>query len=246
MTNALLWLGPVSTSNIADSVPAGFEVKTYNHGQGGGVGSAAFRDWALSLGPDPLSTLAPGASRVLLCGFSAAHGAHEVILARAAATQDMRLIGVLGADAYYTSHESAATPKPGHLAWLSWVLKAPRGRFAVFTTSDYEGGAEHPSPSSGASFAALADALHLAPRAHPIGVPPPELTGGRGPVRWCHYGKTLEHVQHATEVAPAFLANVPAFRYAGQARRETSTAANLLYAAALVGAAWYAHKQGYL
>lgn len=212
--SVLLWLGPVTRENLAGALPAGWRLVVHNRGMGGGLGSSAlalapndpfplaFRDWAMTLGLDPLSELGVGPSEpCVMAGFSAAHGAHEPILARVTLRRDARLVGLFGFDAYYTSW--IKTPKPGHLAWLSWVRDEPLGRVATFTTSSHAG-ADHPSAT--ASFRPLATMLDMRPSAH---VPPfghrPERASELGSIRWYEYGLSYKHVEHATVLARQFV-----------------------------------------
>lgn len=205
---ALIWVGPVSASNLSGALPAGWRLLVYNHGRDNGIGSRAFQAWADGLGADPLSALGVRDEPCAVAAFSAGHGATEVFLGRTAARRDPRLCQVYGLDAYYTSHNTA--PKPGHLAWLSWVRDSPQGRHGIFTTSAYAG-KNHPSAS--ASFRPLATALNMAPiPARPrfalsstSTTAPPDAAYGAGPVRWFDYGTTYPHVQHATVLAREFV-----------------------------------------
>lgn len=198
--NTVLWLGPVSTSNISSAVPSSWDVRTYNKGADGGLGSSAFRDWALGLGSDPLTALAPGAERVILAGFSAAHGATEVILEKVVARQDRRLRGLLACDSYYVANGNT-TPKPGHLAWLREIIAARDGRKAWFTTSSYDGPGYLSARDSFEMLASrldmgLADARRIAPT-----MPEPYLTWKAGPVVWFDYEQKFTHTEHATKLA---------------------------------------------
>lgn len=208
MGGVVLWFGPVTAANLSGALPAGWRLSVHNRGAGGGLGSSAFvdeisafRDWANTLGLDPLTALGVRDEPCVMAGFSAAHGAHEPILARVAARRDERLAGLFGFDAYYTSYIKA--PKPGHLAWLSWVRDDARGRVATFTTSTHAG-ADHPSAS--ASFRPLATALGMQPRST---VPPfgarPERAYGVGSIRWFDYASTYKHTEHATVLARQFV-----------------------------------------
>lgn len=194
-------MGPVTAANLSGALPADWRLSVHNRGTSGGIGSSAFRDWALSLGDNPLTALGCRDEPVVLAGFSAAHGAHEVILGAVHARRDERLVGLFGFDAYYTSFRKA--PKPGHFAWLSWVQHDPRGRVATFTTSSHQG-ADHPSAS--VSFRPLAAALGMTPASlsPPFGTPP-ERGYAAGPLRWFDYGARYKHVEHATKLARPFV-----------------------------------------
>lgn len=215
--NVLLWLGPVSTEIIIPNpktepdvppvLPADWAVKTCNKGTNGGTGSDAFKNWALELGPDPISRLAPKASRVVIAGFSAAHGAIEVILGRA--TTDPRIVGLLALDAYYSAWK-VHTPKPGYLAWLQVAMA--RGLPAWLTTSTHHP-PQHPSASE--SIQPLAKALELQEVEVPSalrgeGLPVP-LARGRGSVVWLDYTAQLKHTDHAWKLARPALRSGPFF-----------------------------------
>lgn len=200
----VIWVGPVSTANIASAVPASWEIKTYNRGANNGLGSTAFREWAQTLGADPLTALAPKADQIILAGFSAAHGATEVILEKVAVRQDKRLRGLLAVDSYYVNSANH-TPKPGHLAWLRQIITARDGRKAWFTTSTFDGPGYL---SARDSFAILADALDLRIGTGgllPVAMPPPYLARYRDPVLWLDYQQEFKHVEHATKLAPTAL-----------------------------------------
>jgi hypothetical protein len=152
----------------------------------------------MSLGDDPLSTLAPGSSRIFLATFSAGHGAAEVILNRVVDAADMRLEGLLSCDSYYVANASKP-PKPGFAAWLQWILDSPRGRRAWFTTSS-TGGPGYLSAS--ASFMKLAKFLGMGLQtSSPRSMPEPLFFRKRSPVLWFDYGDKFKHVEHATKLA---------------------------------------------
>lgn len=204
MRNTVLWLGPVSTSNISGAVPSGWDIKTYNKGANGGIGSSAFRAWALDLGNDPLTALAPGADNIILAGFSAAHGASEVILEKVATNRDKRLRALLAVDSYYVSNTNT-TPKPGHTHWLREIIAARDGRKAWFTTSTYDGPGYLSARDSFDMLAdnigmELADARIVAPE-----MPEPYLAWKKGPVLWLNYEQKFTHTEHATKLAPQAL-----------------------------------------
>ncbi len=206
--DVVLWSGPVSSGILAPHLARGWSLVTVGHGAHGGIGSDAFRTWAESLGPDPITQLLPNARRVLLFGFSAAHGAHEVFLRRAAERGDERIVGVCALDAYFEALNDT-TPKPGHLAWLSWVLSAPRGRRALITTGHTSAGTHK---NGFDSFVPLADALELAPFKSPHipspVVPVPLEARRRGNVTWLDFAPDqLTHSEHATKLGPLALAS---------------------------------------
>ncbi|MDI3285155.1 hypothetical protein [Polyangium sp. 15x6] len=217
--NVFLWLGPVSTDIVAPAMPAGWVVRTYNRGANDGTNSDAFRAWAVGLGPNALARLAPDAPRIVIGGFSAAHGAIEILLGQAAWARDPRVIGLLALDAYYSAW-GVSTPKPGYLAWLRLALE--RGLPAWLTTSTHEGyrkfgstRAEHPSATE--SIRPLASALGLenvGPEAPPAlrdveGVPAPVAAHSRGSVLWLDYGNRLKHGDHAHKLARPALRGGP-------------------------------------
>jgi predicted esterase len=78
MHKVVLWIGPVWPGIIKGAVPADWSILTFDDHKVGGNGSNAYKNWALSLGPDPLSRVAPNAQQIVVAGFSRAHGAIEV------------------------------------------------------------------------------------------------------------------------------------------------------------------------
>lgn len=224
MNDVVLWMGPVATDMIRPYVPAQWRIVTNNHGANGGIGSAAFAQWARTLGPDPLTRLAgPSARRIVLAGFSAAHGAFDVILGRAADMHDQRLVGLFAADAYYSAW-NVSTPKLGYEAWLRIALE--RGLPAWLTVSTHHP-ASHPSASE--SIKPLVTALGLRQTEPPsilsddrlvVGEQIPEPKAfGRGSVQVLDYGASFKHAEHATRLAPVALQGGPFLKaaYAGSA-----------------------------
>lgn len=190
-----------------------WELRTYNQPNKRDpkrIGSAAFGEWANSLGNDPISLLAgKEASRVVLAGFSAAHGAHEVILGQVAANRDTRVVGLFAADSYYSAW-GVTTPKPGFLSWLQFALE--QNVPAWFTTSTRHP-PEHPSATD--SFGVMGSALDLRPvdYANEFGKDfSPIRCRGRGSVRWFDFGESLQHTEHATKLAPFAMGNGPFLR----------------------------------
>ena len=237
----VLWIGPVSTSNIENALVPGWTIKTYNRGANDGIGSTAFRIWAESLGNNPISALAPGASEVILAGFSAAHGATEVILEKVAVNRDERLRAVVAADSYYVSTYNT-TPKPGHLAWLREIIAARDGRRAIFTTSTFGGPGYLSARDSFDMLAAnigmeLDDAATCAPK-----MPAPYLCWKKGPVLWLNYEHEFSHVQHATKLAGMGLSQVFADGI-GRAETPTNQGVGLLGLGLLAGLLWLARKR---
>ncbi len=198
--NTVIWLGPVSTANISSAVPHSWDIRTYNRGANNGIGSSAFREWSETLGNDPISALAPGASEVILASFSAGHGATEVILQKVATNDDDRLRAFLSCDSYYVSTTNT-TPKPGHVAWLREIIRKDDGRKALFTTSSYDGPGYL---SARDSFEMLSRNIHMELRDYQSvapWMPEPYLCHANGPVVWLNYENTFSHVEHATKLA---------------------------------------------
>lgn len=232
MSKVVLWLGPVSTAMIRPAVDNTWDVRTYNTGANGGIGSAAFAEWARSLGADPLTRLAGNnAGRIVLAGFSAAHGAFEVILARAAAMRDSRLAGLLACDAYYSAW-NVATPKPGYLAWLQMALEWNLPAWLSTSTNHPK---EHPSATE--SIRPLVEALGLRESAPPSVLLTDELpvprAHGRGSVVWLDYGAQLKHAEHATRFGPIAMRDGPFLHASSSFASEPSTPAHAARASAI-------------
>ncbi|TXH50447.1 MAG: hypothetical protein E6Q97_20455 [Desulfurellales bacterium] len=180
------------------------------------IGSQAFGEWANTLGSDPLTALAgPDATRIVMAGFSAAHGAHEVILGKVALRKDPRLVGLYAADSYYSAW-GVQTPKPGHRAWLRMAIEY--GLPAWFSTST-----RHPAahPSATESFLIMANSLGMLPVDYDKelsgnDVPDPRSVRKQGSVMWFEYGDSLQHPEHATKLAPIALSKGPFVRVSPQ------------------------------
>jgi hypothetical protein len=203
----VFWIGPVWPGIIAPAVPKDWTILTFDDRVAGGNGSEAYKNWALSLGADPLSRLAPSARQILVAGFSRAHGAIEVLLGRAAAARDPRITALLALDSYYSAL-GVTQPKPGFLGWCE--LAAERNLPVVFTTSS-GGLATHQSASD--SIKPLAQALMLTETTLAIpNLPTPVNTLGRGSILWLDYQNRVRHEDHALKLAPPLLATGVPFR----------------------------------
>jgi hypothetical protein len=230
----VLWIGPVWPGIIANAVPSDWVVKTIDDHVAGGNGSEAYKNWALSLGSDPLSRLAPGARQIVVAGFSRAHGAIEVLLGRAAASRDERITALVALDSYYSSL-GVTQPKPGFFAWCKLALE--RGLPVVFTTSS---GHQATHQSAADSIKPLAQALNLQPtRVVVPNLPEPMQTFGNGSIVWFDYEGKVRHEDHALKLAQPLLATgipfrapiqraaaSPAQRFAQQQRFVPQTAPN--------------------
>jgi len=220
MTNVVIWDGPIWAELISPAVPKDWTIKTYSRGAGGGIGSEAFKNWALSLGSDPLSKLAPGADRIILAGFSAGHGANNVILDHVAKARDQRLVGLLCADSYYSAL-NVKTPKPGFLAWCEFAME--QGFPAWFTSSTSHRVQEL---SGRESILPLVEALDLVPRTPPKNLPVPDACRGREKIVWLDYGARFQHEDHAKVLARQVLAQPGIFFDSPQTNRvDTSESA---------------------
>lgn len=203
----ILWIGPVWPQIIAPAVPKDWMILTFDDKVAGGNGSDAYRRWALSLGFDPLTRLAPNATQILIAGFSRAHGAIEVLLAQAAAAGDVRITGLLALDSYYSSL-GVTTPKPGFLNWCNFALA--HNLPAIFTTSS---GHLPTHQSASDSIKPLANALQLRETAIAIPhLPPPVKTFGRGGILWLDYQARERHEDHPLKLAQPILSTGVFFR----------------------------------
>lgn len=203
----VFWIGPVWPGIIAPAVPKDWTILTFDDRVAGGNGSEAYKNWALSLGGDPLSRLAPSARQILVAGFSRAHGAIEVLLGRAAANGDPRITALLALDSYYSAL-GVTQPKPGFHRWCELALE--RSLPVVFTTSS-GGLATHQSASD--SIKPLAQALMLRETSLPIpNLPAPAKTYGRGSILWLDYQNRVRHEDHALKLAQPLLATGVPFR----------------------------------
>lgn len=204
--NTVLWIGPVWPDLIAPAVPTDWAIRTIDDRITGGNGSEAYKRWALGLGNDPLSKLAPDAREIVIAGFSRGHGAIEVLLGLAAAKRDARLTGLLALDSYYTGW-GVKESKLGFLAWCQLAMQ--NGLPAIFTTSSH-----HPKqyPSSSESIKPLAEALSLAETKPLGGVPEPARTKGRRSVFWLDYEARFRHEDHAIQLGKPFLSAGAYFR----------------------------------
>ncbi len=215
--NTVLWIGPVWPDLIAPAVPTDWAIRTIDDHITGGNGSDAYKRWALGLGNDPLSKLAPDAREIVIAGFSRGHGAIEVLLGLAAAKRDKRITGLLALDSYYTAW-GVNEPKLGYLAWCQLALQ--NGLPAIFTTSTH-----HPTqyPSSSESIKPLARALSLAETKPLGGVPEPARTMGRGSVFWLDYEARFRHEDHAIKLGQPFLSIGAYFRPSLSVKTEPAT-----------------------
>lgn len=203
----VFWIGPVWPGIIAPAVPKDWTILTFDDRVAGGNGSEAYKNWALSLGGDPLTRLAPTARQILVAGFSRAHGAIEVLLGRAAANRDPRITALLDLDCYYSAL-GVTQPKPGFFSWCELALE--RNLPVVFTTSS-GGLATHQSASD--SIKPLAQALMLRETSVPIpNLPAPAKTYGRGSILWLDYQNRVRHEDHALKLAQPLLATGVLFR----------------------------------
>ncbi|HMY15911.1 MAG TPA: hypothetical protein PKA58_06260 [Polyangium sp.] len=205
MQKVVLWIGPVWPGIIRSAVPAEWSILTFDDHKAGGNGSEAYKNWALSLGPDPLSQLAPNAHQIVIAGFSRAHGAIDVLLGRAAANQDNRITSLVALDAYYSAVGNNQ-PKPGYLNWCSLALA--RNLPVVFTSSS---GHRPIEQSASTSLIPLATALQLrAAKVTIPGLPEPAKSFGRGSILWLDYEAKFRHEQHPLVLGPAlFSTGVP-------------------------------------
>ncbi len=207
MKKVVLWIGPVWPGIISGAVPADWSILTFDDQKAGGNGSNAYKNWALSLGPDPLSRIAPNAQQIVVAGFSRAHGAIDVILGRAAATKDNRITSLVALDAYYSAVGNNQ-PKPGYLNWC--MLAGARNLPVVFTSSS---GHRDIEQSASASLLPLANALQLrAAKVTIPGLPEPAKSFNRGSILWLDYEARFRHEQHPLVLGPALFSTGIPFR----------------------------------
>lgn len=207
MNKVVLWIGPVWPGIISGAVPADWSILTFDDQKAGGNGSNAYKNWAMSLGPDPLSKLAPNAQQIVVAGFSRAHGAIDVLLGRAAAVNDGRITSLVALDAYYSAVGNNQ-PKPGYLNWC--MLAAARNLPVVFTSSS---GHRDIEQSASASLLPLANALQLrAAKVSIPGLPEPAKSFNRGSILWLDYEAKFRHEQHPLVLGPALFSTGIPFR----------------------------------
>lgn len=207
MKKVVLWIGPVWPGIISGAVPADWSILTYDDQKAGGNGSNAYKNWAMLLGPDPLSKLAPNAQQIVVAGFSRAHGAIDVLLGRAAADNDNRITSLVALDAYYSAVGNNQ-PKPGYLNWCK--LAAARNLPVVFTSSS---GHRDVEQSASASLLPLANALQLrAAKVAIPGLPEPAKSFNRGSILWLDYEARFRHEQHPLVLGPALFSTGIPFR----------------------------------
>ncbi|HRI66363.1 MAG TPA: hypothetical protein PK156_19075 [Polyangium sp.] len=207
MQKVVLWIGPVWPGIIRGAVPQDWSILTFDDQKAGGNGSNAYKNWASSLGPDPLSQIAPNAQQIVVAGFSRAHGAIDVLLQRAAAANDNRVTSLVALDAYYSAVGNNQ-PKPGYLNWC--MLALARNLPVVFTTSS---GHRDVEQSASASLLPLAKTLQLQPVKVSIpGLPEPAKSFNRGSILWLDYEARLRHEQHPLVLGPALFSTGIPFR----------------------------------
>lgn len=216
----VFWIGPVWPQIIAPAVPSDWSILTFDDRVAGGNGSDTYKSWALSLGSDPLSRLAPNARQILIAGFSRAHGAIEVFLGRAAANRDNRINSLVALDSYY-SGLGVTQAKPGYLSWCNLALE--RNLTVIFTTSS---GHLPTHQSASDSIKPLAQALGLRETRVAIpNLPAPAKAFGRGGVLWLDYQDRVKHEDHALKLAePIFSTGVPFRSPTNQPSRPTQQA----------------------
>ena len=233
---AIVWMGPVSTSNLAGvPLPKGWGIWTIgdvvrppDRDPAEGIKPQDFRDWAAAkLGARPFDRLLElgQVDAVVLASFSAGHGLLELLLA--AAHGDKRILGTLAADSYY-----GLELKPGYLA---------HGRDCVasgdpFWLTSSDAGRGPSSSSASQSLAPFAAELELRSARAPREMPPPVRTLGRGGVLWLDYARPGDgapaHLRQAVELAPAALTAWVGGIGAG-AKRDSSALGAVAFAAAL-------------
>lgn len=207
MNKVVLWIGPVWPGIISGAVPADWSILTFDDHKAGGNGSNAYKNWALSLGPDPLSQIAPNAQQIVVAGFSRAHGAIDVLLGRAAANGDNRIASLVALDAYYSAVGNNQ-PKPGYLNWC--MLAVARNLPVVFTSST---GHRDIEQSASSSLVPLANALQLrAAKVAIPGLPEPAKSFSRGSILWLDYEARFRHEQHPLVLGPALFSTGIPFR----------------------------------
>lgn len=207
MQKVVLWIGPVWPGIIRGAVPADWSILTFDDHKVGGNGSEAYKNWALSLGSDPISQIAPNAQQIVLAGFSRAHGAIDVLLAWTAANGDNRITSLVALDAYYSAVGNTQ-PKVGYLNWCTIALS--RNLPVVFTSSS---GHRPIEQSASASLKPLASALQLreAKVAMP-GLPEPAKSFNRGSILWLDYEARFRHEEHPLVLGPALFSTGVPFR----------------------------------
>lgn len=205
MQKVVLWIGPVWPGIIRNAIPAEWSILTFDDHKVAGNGSEAYKNWALSLGPDPISQMASNAQQIVVAGFSRAHGAIDVILGRAAANGDTRITSLVALDAYYSAVNNNQ-PKLGYLNWCKLALA--RNLPVVFTSSS---GHRPIEQSASTSLKPLATALQLQESKVAIpGLPEPAKSFSRGSILWLDYEARLRHEQHPLVLGPAlFSTGVP-------------------------------------
>lgn len=216
----VLWIGPVqaSTLELARWPSPAPQIVTIGAGANGGIGSNAFAQLGIDYrhrartplrgaleahGVDPDTN-----DRILVCGFSAAHGLIETILNTPADRERVSAVGAF--DAYYTG--AAGTPKPGYRAFAE--LAANGARSMVMTSSNIPGGVGLPTGADAAGKLLAGLGLEFIPPRN-IGKAVCERAEGRGNLAWYVYADRDDkpdptanakatHVQHATVLAPVF------------------------------------------
>jgi hypothetical protein len=254
--DAVIWCGPVSTSNIAGIAwrrPTKIITVSGNgssHFANVAAGTEEEIESAVSgLGALPLSALldqhgVPDAERVALMGFSAGHGLIEGILR----SPDMERVNALGAfDAYFVGHGQG--PKPGYLRFCQRA--ASGDALAVVTTSSREATSGLNQPPSGPradlAFGELAAEVGVVSISPPAGVPVPSTTQGAGLFVWANYLEEFGHEGHATQLATIWGNALIAPYMAGDAvplkggSRKRRIAKYLIAGAAVVVAGLVAH-----
>lgn len=104
--SVVLWMGPVSASNLLGAIPDGWRLVTINRGANDGIKSSDFA--ALSLQDDAIAQFAgPKTARVFLAAWSAGGALLDRMLVKHAS--DPRVLGVICADALYLATGTLAT-----------------------------------------------------------------------------------------------------------------------------------------
>lgn len=203
MSGVIIWMGPVSTSNLAGvKMPSDWSIVTISaevvQPGSNALTPTMFRSFAATLGADPLGALMARATtspdQAILASFSAGHGLLDPLLT--ANGGDPRIRGVYAADSVY-----GLDVKPGYLK--QGQASVASGTPFWLSTSSAKGGVTIHSGSE--SMVPLAQALGLQDMDPPAGMPTPVLCKGAGGCVWLDYQSLFAHGDHATKLCPAAL-----------------------------------------
>lgn len=208
--NLVIWGGPVGKKDLAVELPQDTDLLVVSRGVGGGIGSSAFSDLALSYVDQEGHLLRSFLSstgrdldayqKVILAGFSAFHGfANEVL------KHDLeRVTGLISLDACFSSLDH-----PAKAGYVLLAERAIRNQAAMVMTSSLGGGQTF---TSGADcvWATVQQALveeeaELTDLVVPDGVPSPTQGGQAGSLFVLDYQEQYIHQEHVWKLAAPIL-----------------------------------------